>query len=56
MSRQPEPFWAWWVSMVPDPEPAPEPEPAPLATSPWDIEKRANRLARKVAQIERGVL
>jgi hypothetical protein len=44
----PEPFWQWWVRMLP---PAPEPEPEP---SPWALEKSANRLWRMTEKIENG--
>ena len=41
----PEPYFQWWVSLVPDP--APEP-------SPWEVQKAANRLARMTEKAEQS--
>lgn len=40
-----EPYWQWWLSMIPDPVPEAEP-------SLWDIEKARNRLQRMTEKIE----
>jgi hypothetical protein len=46
-----EPHWQWWQRMM-------EPEPLPVAAepTPWEITKLANRLAKKVRQVDSGFL
>ena len=56
MPWQAESHWEFWQRMTAPPEPAPAPPPEPLEVSTWDLEKRLNRLARKLNQVDRGWL
>jgi hypothetical protein len=61
-----QPFWEWWVSMVPDPEPEPEPVPVPAPTpepvapqadeaelqhKAHQLSKEWNKLSRKIDRV-----